>query len=109
MGETYFDRIRNGQKTTTLRYWRRRRVQAGSLELVPGLGLVRIEEVRPVTLAALRLADARADGFESLLELRRTLKRIYPPATRRGRKLFCVRFTYLPGARGGAPRAAPRQ
>ena len=38
--------------------------------------------------------DARADGFESLADLREALDRLYPPEQRDGRRLYQIRFTY---------------
>jgi len=95
MKKTYFDAIRTGRKTTTLRYWPRPMVRAGAEHRVPGLGRVRILAVEPVARAKLRLVDARADGFPSLAALRAALARLYPPGRRIGRTLYLVRFAFL--------------
>ncbi len=101
MKKAFFDAIRRGAKTTTLRYWDRRRVRPGSVHLVPGLGLVRIDSVEVVAARRLRAADAKADGFAALGKLRAALREMYPPGERNGRRLFRITFTYLPAGRRG--------
>lgn len=100
--KTFFEPIRRGGKTMTLRFWRRPMVRPGSIQNVRGLGRLRIDDVNVVTLKSLTADDAKADGFSSLAELKRTLAGMYPRSKRDGRKLFRVRFTYLPGATGSA-------
>ena len=78
MKKEFFEAIRSGRKTTTLRYWRRRIVAPGSVHNIRGLGRIRIDRVCPVRLRDLRAADAHADGFETLAALKRALKRMYP-------------------------------
>jgi len=95
MKRQYFDAVRAGTKTTTLRYWRWARVRPGSVHKVPGLGLIRIDSVEPVSPAGLSDRDARTDGFESLDDLHRALRQMYPPQSRNGRSLYHVHFTYL--------------
>ena len=103
MKRAYFEAIRAGRKTTTLRYWRWAHLRAGSVHSVPGLGAVRIDDVCRVNLASLRSADAKADGFASLAELKVALKQHYPPKERSGRQLYRIRFTFLPDSdRGGS-------
>jgi hypothetical protein len=100
----YFQAVRSGRKTTTLRFWPRALARAGSTHLVPGLGRVRILSAAPVDLADLRLLDARADGFSSLRALRAALERLYPPRRRGGRRLYLVRFQFLGPQQGPPPR-----
>ena len=104
MKKRFFDAIRCGRKTTTVRYWRRRRTLPGSVHTVPGLGKVLIRSARAVRLADLTGADARADGFASRGELRDALQTIYPDAdfdasddADGGAKLFLIHFTLLDG------------
>jgi hypothetical protein len=92
MKKVFFEAIRSGEKTTTLRYWRRRMVRPGSLHTVPGLGKVHIDESRPVEFADLTNSDAKVDGFKSLRALKAALNDLYPPEYRQGRKLYMVRF-----------------
>jgi hypothetical protein len=103
MKRCYFDAVRAGTKTTTLRYWRRPRARAGSIHLVPGLGRVRVTSADAVRIEDLGPADARADGFPSLRALRRALDGLYPPGARRGRSLYLVRFRFL-GPAGRPPK-----
>ena len=98
MKKKFFDPIRRGLKTTTLRLWRTRRVSPGQVHTVPGLGRVRIEAVELVALGELSAADARADGFASLAALRRVLRELYPALRGRraaGRQLHRVHFRLL--------------
>jgi hypothetical protein len=95
MKKTYFDAIRSGQKTTTLRYWRRRQVRPGSIHNVRGLGRIQVEDVRQVDWSDITDADAQADGLADLNALRKALARMYPTDQRDGRSLWLVRFTYL--------------
>jgi hypothetical protein len=93
MKKVFFEAIRSGGKTTTLRYWRRRQVRPGSLQTIRGLGKVRIDEATCAELDDLTDADAQADGLADLQALRTALRDLYPPARRKGRKLYLVRFT----------------
>lgn len=96
MKKIFFDAIRKGTKTTTLRYWQRPQVRAQSNSFVPGLGYVRIEAVRAVSLAELTQHDAQADGFATLADLRTALEQLYSSSQRSDRTLYQVHFTYLP-------------
>ncbi|MCY2927362.1 MAG: ASCH domain-containing protein, partial [Planctomycetota bacterium] len=66
----YFEAIRAGTKTTTIRFWRYAMVRPGSVETVPGLGRLRIEGIEELAFEALTAADAQADGFADLAALR---------------------------------------
>ena len=97
MKKQFFEAIRTGRKTTTLRYWRRAIVAAGSVHNIRGLGRIRIDRVRAVRLRDLTAADARADGFETLAALKRALREMYPgggPSS--PRRLYHIHFTFLP-------------
>ena len=98
MKKAFFDAVRTGRKTTTLRYWRRQMVRPGEVHTVPGLGKLRIEAVQDVELSSLTDADAAADGFASVADLRAALEKMYPALAGRGdtgRKLYAIRFTFL--------------
>jgi hypothetical protein len=96
MKREFFEDVRSGAKTTTLRYWRWCRTPAESVHTVPGLGKVRIDSARPVELAELTDEDAQADGFQDLAALRAALRKLYPSRKRRGRQLYLIHFTYVP-------------
>ena len=103
MKKRFFPAIRRGEKTTTLRYWRWRRVGAGQVHTVPGLGKVRIDSVEPVRLAELTDSHAADDGFATLAELRAALEEMYAGADladgEADRRLYLVHFTLLDGDR----------
>ena len=106
MKKRFFPAIRRGRKTTTVRYWRWRRVGAGQVHTVPGLGKVRIDSAEPVTLAELTDSHAAADGFASVPELRAALGEMYAGADlddrEADRQLYLVHFTLLDGDGRGA-------
>ena len=99
----FLEAIASGAKRQTVRVWPRRRLRAGQVEFVPGLGRVRItafEAVRPEDLTE---DDARLDGFESRAALLEELRALY------GDRLatipcFRIRFSY-PADEGGPARA----
>ena len=98
----FFDAIRSGAKTTTVRYWRPShagRFQVGQLLRPPFLdGRLRVEAVEPIRLTDLTDGDASADGFADLDVMLARLRELYPellsPAPPPGRRLFRIRFTY---------------
>jgi len=100
MKKRFFKGIRSGVKTTTLRFWRWCHLRAGTVQSVPGLGKVRIDAAQPVEVSELTDEDARADGFESLAGLACALNELYPPEKREGRRLYRIRFTYMPDESG---------
>ncbi|KPK49383.1 MAG: hypothetical protein AMK72_04665 [Planctomycetes bacterium SM23_25] len=108
MKKAFFEAIRSGRKTVTLRCWRHQRVAPGQVHTVPGLGKVRIESVEAVRLSSVTDADAAADGFRSVAELRKALKKMYPSLRRAGGRgqVYAVRFTFLDKT---APKAKSRR
>jgi hypothetical protein len=94
MKKQFFDAIRSGRKTATLRFWARRQVRPETTHLVRGLGQVRILAVEPISLADLTDRDARVDGFDDLAQLHRALEEVYPPEARAGKQLYKVTFRY---------------
>jgi len=91
----FFEDIRRGRKTTTLRYWRSMRVQAGSVHTVPGLGRIRIDRILPIHPENISEQDAREDGFASAAELHKALADLYPRDKRHDRRLYKIHFTLL--------------
>jgi hypothetical protein len=93
--------IASGAKRQTVRVWPRRRLRAGQVEFVPGLGRIRVTAFEPVRPADLTEEDAVLDGFASRAALLEELRALY------GDRLesipcFRIRFTYpLEGAPSG--------
>ncbi len=96
MKKIFFDAIRSGAKTATLRYWRSPRVRVNTVHRVPGLGRVRIEDVRNVEFSQLTDHDAQVDGFHNLSDLCKAMDKLYPNESRGGRELYQIRFTFIP-------------
>ena len=97
MGQLFFKKdlqtaIREGRKRTTIRRWDRPRVRVGQEAFAPGVGWLAIERVEPIDLDALADDDARADGFESLGDLRLVLLALYPDHASDGKRWFRVCF-----------------
>ena len=95
MKKVFFDAIRSGRKTTTVRYWRWPRVREGAVCRISGLGKLRIDRVRCIGQAELSDEDARLDGFENLTALQQALGKMYPANKRKGRKFYQIHFTFL--------------
>jgi len=93
----FFKAIREGRKTTTLRRWKTCFLMPGEPTVSPGLGELRIIRCERIELGQLQEADARADGFASLAELRDTLGRLYPNQGRDGKQWYRITFA-LDGA-----------
>jgi hypothetical protein len=89
----FLEPIASGAKRQTVRVWPRRRLRAGQVEFVPGLGRIRVtafEAVRPDDLTE---EDAVLDGFASRAALLEELRSLY------GDRLesvpcFRIRFSY---------------
>jgi len=101
----FFDAIRTGRKTTTLRRWKSRWLEGGSRVHSPGVGWLRIVSCDSTELQKLTRADARADGFASLAQLHRTLKRLYPDQTGDGKQWYRVVFQLESNGQPIAPAA----
>lgn len=95
MKREFFDAIRRGEKTTTLRYWQRQHLNPGSVQFIQGLGELLINDVTQVNLSELTDSDARKNGFHNLLELDLTLDEIYTQEQRYSRELFLIQFTLI--------------
>lgn len=89
----FLDLVRSGAKRQTVRVWPKRRLRAGQVEFIPGLGRIRITAFEPVSPEDLTDDDARLDGFASRGALLDELRALY------GDRLemlpcFRIRFTY---------------
>jgi len=108
MKKEFFEAIRQQRKTTTFRYWRRPMVTAGSVHRVRGLGVIRIEDITPVTADMLTDADAQADGYADVAALQDALDTLYTPQQRGERTLYRVCFAFQgdDGAAGPSPKCS---
>jgi hypothetical protein len=88
----FFDAIRGGRKTTTLRRWKSTALHRGVRATTRGLGVLKILDCSRVELEDLKQSDARADGFESLQALHEVLRWIYPDHQNDGRQWYKVKF-----------------
>jgi hypothetical protein len=104
----FADAIRQGTKTTTLRRWKTCKLSPGDRAYSMGIGWLRIRAAEPIELSALKEADARTDGFESLVELRAMLKRLYPDQRGDGKRWYRIAFD-LAEAKPRASIAKPRK
>src|SRR5665213_127486 len=86
------DAIRAGTKRTTIRRWPRAMLGAGGRSWAPGLGSLAIDAVEAVDLDALTDADAIADGFATIGELREALHTLYPDHASDGKQWFRIFF-----------------
>ncbi len=89
----FLDLIRSGAKRQTVRVWPKRRLRAGQMEFVPGLGKVRVTAFEPVRPADLSEADAHLDGFDSRDALLAELRTLYGDRLD-GVSCFRIRFAY---------------
>jgi hypothetical protein len=92
----FLELIASGAKRQTVRIWPKRRLRAGQVEFVPGLGRVRVTAFEPVRPDTLTEEDARLDGFSSREALLTELRALY------GDRLetlpcFRIRFIFPPG------------
>jgi hypothetical protein len=67
-------------------------MRGGDRVHAPGIGWLILDAVEAVDFESLTHADALADGFASLNELRRAVRRIYPRQDDDGKTWFRVRF-----------------
>jgi hypothetical protein len=89
----FHDLVRRGEKRQTVRLWPKRRLRAGQVEFIPGLGRIRITAFERVEPADLTEEDARLDGFASREALLAELRSLYGEALD-GAPCFRIRFTY---------------
>ena len=88
----FFDAIRRGEKTQTIRLWKHRMMRSGQRSYIPGVGPIRITAVEPVDLDALTDADAVPDGFPTAAALQQELRTIYGEQLKNGHQAFRVVF-----------------
>ena len=91
--------IASGAKRQTIRVWPRRRLRAGQMEFVPGLGRVRVTAFEPVRPPDLTDDDAVLDGFASREALLEELRSLYGD---RLESVTCFRIRFSYPAESGA-------
>ena len=84
--------ILDGSKTTTVRCWKLCNIAPGDRVFSPSVGWLRINSCDRIELDDLKEADAKADGFASLKELHRVLRRLYPTSATAGRQWYRIAF-----------------
>ena len=84
--------IRSGEKTQTIRLWKRRMMRPGQRSYIPGAGYVAIDRVEQVRLEELADADAMPDGFDTADALRHVLTSIYGDKLAAGYQAYRVVF-----------------
>ncbi len=84
--------IRRGEKTQTIRLWKRRFMRPGQRSYIPGVGRIRILTVEPVRLEELTDADAIPDGFATADQLRAEISRLYGDPLPAGYQAYRITF-----------------
>ena len=88
----FYNAIRSGQKTQTLRLWKNRRMKSGQRSYIPGIGPIRIGTVEQIELDDLTEEDATRGGMESLEALRSEFDTIYSEKLEQGYMIFRITF-----------------
>lgn len=89
----FWDAIRRGEKTQTLRNWKSQHLKPGQKDTIPGVGPIWIDSVEKVSLDDLTDADAIPDGFPTIDALKAEIREIY--GDEHGGNFFRVRFHVL--------------
>lgn len=84
--------ILSGEKTQTIRVWRRRLLREGQRSYTPGVGRIRIDRVEPIEIADLTDEDATPDGFPTAEALRKELAELYADKLTGGYQAYRVVF-----------------
>ena len=87
--------IISGQKTQTIRIWKRCWLREGQIVNSPHLGKLRIESIKELKLSDLTQKDARLDGFESKAQMLDAIRKIYKDSHTGDARCYRVRFKYL--------------
>ena len=83
------DRIRNGDITSTVRLWQRPHVRVGGRYKLPP-GEIEVTKLSEISLAEITPELARGSGFAGVVDLLKVAKH------GAGRRVFLVKFRYLP-------------
>jgi hypothetical protein len=88
----FLDAIRAGDKTQTIRLWKRRIMRGGQRSYIPGIGAIRVLAVEQVAVDELTDADAVPDGFADAESLKTELRDIYGDKLAEGYQAYRVTF-----------------
>jgi hypothetical protein len=88
----FFEAIRSGEKTQTIRLWKFRRMRPGQCSYIPGVGPIRITAVALVEIDRLTDADAVPDGFPTATALQTELCTIYGCKLAEGYQAYRITF-----------------
>ena len=113
--------ILSGDKTQTIRIWKKCWLREGSVVLSPGLGRLKIQEITELGLAELTNEDALRDGFKDRQALFDVLRKIYRFSHVGAIRCYRIRFKYMgdggqgrgvvagarPGRKPGAAEGSP--
>lgn len=92
----FLEAIRRGEKTQTIRLWKRRFMRAGQRSYIPGVGRIRIQSVDEVCLEELTDADAIPDGFATAEQLRAEIAQLYGDPLPSGYRAYRIVFQLEP-------------
>ena len=87
--------VREGKKTQTIRCWKHPLLREGELCRSADVGVLEVTAVDEVELSDLSEEDARREGFGSVEELLKAIRRIYGNG-RKGYSFYRIRFRVLP-------------
>lgn len=87
--------ILSGQKTQTIRIWKRCWLREGQVVNSPHLGKLRIESITELKLSDLTQKDARLDGFATKAQMLDAIRKIYKDSHTGDARCYRVRFKYL--------------
>ena len=93
----FFDKIKNKEKTQTIRFWKRCNFQNNSeIELFFGFNkpriLARIKEILIKNFEEISDDEVKQDGFQDKQELLQELKIFYPEFCEKKSDLFLIKF-----------------
>lgn len=91
------DRVKSGRIRCSVRIWTRPHVKAGGRYPVD-TGSIVVDSIEPITMKQITYDLARESGFDSVKDLLSVAKH------GRGRRVFLVRFHYLPPGAWDTPR-----
>lgn len=83
------ERVRNGEITSSVRFWTRQRVSVGSRYRMED-GEIEVDSIETIGFPDITSALARHSGFLGVLDLLKVAKH------GKGEQIYLIRFHYLP-------------